>query len=141
MIPTQLKGLLSTLEQTPEDVGGFFTTQYNFLPWSETESGNKTRTLATACRIFRNREDIEWEYPVHEMVENSIKAAGFKIAELSLLFDHVGNSVSAADKLIKIKKYLATIWAHPWLMEAERYTKYLTNSTILINQLEGLTNG
>jgi len=141
LIPTQAKHLLESLAETPEDVGGFYTTQYNFIPWSEGEEGYKTRMLATACRLFRNREDIEWEYPVHEKVENTIKAAGFKMAELSLLIDHVGQAISAEEKLIKIKKYIATIWAHPWLMETNRYTNYLINSTVLYKQLKELTNG
>jgi glycosyltransferase involved in cell wall biosynthesis len=73
-----------------------YTHQANLVGWVandgeyETESAGNGWYPSRKVRLFKNDPDIRFRYPIHELVEPSLKASGFRILECPVPVHHYG---------------------------------------------------
>lgn len=99
------------------DVGGYVTPIRNYMPgrfsrgWDRVsaanDSGHERAKMAPSyiahenCRLFRRHPGIYFTGRVHELVENQVRAAGFRLETASFFIHHFGQLVDHEARMRK----------------------------------------
>ncbi len=103
-----------TASSTPETAYDFVTRNYiadfNTLGWSPNTGAYAAEEAgcgwfpSTKVRLFPRRKAIRFEYPIHEIVENSLKRAGIAVKNSGIPIHHYGK-LNRGQDLVKGETY------------------------------------
>lgn len=130
--------LKELLENTPEEVGGYYCTQYNWYGTSII-SDQQTGLREGICtvRLVRNIPPVKFKYPIHEVLDPSILDSGYLIQDCNLRILHDGYIMTKDGMKDKLARNIKAIWQNPNIMNEDngRYWMYLIESCSLYKKL------
>jgi hypothetical protein len=139
--PLQWDFLKQMLIDTPPHCGGYYVTQYSWVPAITDKDGNASRWPVASCRIYRNIPPHRWIFPIHEDISPAIRDSGYDIFDSKITLEHLGFAGTKPELIEKLKRNLKAIWRHPELAEEPRYFDYIIGTAVMYQQLNGVNNG
>jgi len=95
--------VLRTLNNVQTSTGGFLISVQSFF---ERADGGKDVFTTNLLRLFRNRENIQFEGIIHEQVLESIFRSGYEVAYTTIHFLHTGYNLSPTSMVSKQERNL-----------------------------------
>lgn len=129
--------LKKIVSETADDIGGYQCTQYSWASGLPKAPGTAGRMAIETIRLFKNCPAIWFEFPIHEVVDNTIRRCGYKIDDCKLSIIHDGYAKPLPEMKEKLWRNIEAIWRHPELKDYERYRNYLIESCVIYKQLGG----
>lgn len=131
----QHEELKELIENADKKIGGFFLTQYSWLP-SIIQDGTGQRSAVVMCRLFRNLPPFRYVFPIHEDVTPNIYDSGYLIQDSGLNILHEGWTVSKEEMIKKLERNYQSIWQNPKLIHSDRYKRYMEETLWQLKELK-----
>lgn len=136
--PRAIKLINQMINEVPENTGGIICSCIDSIP-------NEDMKPYKVLRLFRNKNEFNWEYAIHEQIGDSIINSGFQLMDSNLLLEHTGYVVNDVLKLQKLKRnfYILARELNNYTDEKKQIyiENFLINTALAINNYKENHNG